>query len=137
MQHSIPMKAKMVFVSTEVPEEVAKKAQVAIVTEMSWHLIGPGRFRAHGFNRGVSLPMPAVKCPVVDVSLVEEQATAVLKRYLHPTAGIKDVPALLEELKMLGADISLAPPPTPPQKSAKGGGVFGEGSKRRIAKRVQ
>lgn len=63
-------KKKMVFVSSETPDEVVKRAQVVIVSDGRWHLIGPAPFRAHGL--GAAIPLPKVTCPVVDVSRVRD-----------------------------------------------------------------
>jgi hypothetical protein len=94
---------KKVFVASEVPAECVRRAQVAIRTGISWHLIGPNNCRAHGFSRYV--PMPEVRCPVVDTRQIldEVAAKAVLARCTDRKRGVFALDELLDGLEALGA----------------------------------
>lgn len=97
---------KTVFVASAVPNECIKAAQVAIRTGISWHLIGPGGRRAHGFSRYV--PMPKVNCPVVDArSILDEVAASnLLKLYTDRERGVFDLDELLDGLEALGGVVT-------------------------------
>ena len=76
-----------------------------IVTDMTWHLIGPGNLRAHGLSRDI--PQPTVTCPVVDVSKVrdDEKMGAIIRTCVTPTAGVINMAGLLTGLEALGGMI--------------------------------
>jgi len=94
---------KLVFVSTAVPAECVKNAQVAIVSKDSWHLIAPWPHRAHGLGR--SIPMPEVRCPVVDVRPVQDEAKmrTLFNVCVVPYGGVVKLDELLAGLEALGA----------------------------------
>lgn len=92
----------LVFVSAEVPAVCAQHAQVAIVTAKSWHLIAPWPYQAHGLS--LSIGMPEVRCPVVDVSRVDHAAfRRVYAQHVVPYAGVTNLAELLHGLEALGA----------------------------------
>lgn len=96
---------KMVLAATSVPEDCIRRAQVMIVTDMTWHLIGPGNLRAHGLSRDI--PQPTVTCPVVDVSKVrdDEKMGAIIRTCVTPTAGVINMAGLLTGLEALGGNV--------------------------------
>lgn len=100
---------KTVFVASAVPDECVRRAQVAIRTGISWHLIGPGGRRAHGFSKFV--PMPDVRCPVVDARQILDDVAAskLLKLYTDKERGVFNLDELLAGLEALGGVV------TPPQ----------------------
>jgi len=98
---------KYVFLSTSLPEDCAKYAQVAIQDERSWHLIGPAPYRAHG-DAG-QYAMPEVTCPVVDIRPIpaekDEAVMNILAHCIQPQSGVTDLHGLLDGLERLGAKI--------------------------------
>ena len=96
---------KQVYLATDVPEDVARFAQVAIVTRETWHLLGPRR--AHGVLSYAALP--AVTCPIVDISQLPEskdyEVGTVLRSYLG-ASGVLEAEQLIFELEMLGAIVT-------------------------------
>lgn len=103
-------KKKMVFVSSETPDEVVKRAQVVIVSDGRWHLIGPAPFRAHGL--GAAIPLPKVTCPVVDVSRVRDdlRMKQVMDACVSVHAGVINLDGLLTGLEALGGIVLRSQP---------------------------
>ena len=105
MQTVTKTQKKLVFLSTEVPADCVRMAQVAILSDDSWHLIAPWPHRAHGLSR--SIPMPEVTCPIVDVSAVKDdlRMREIFNRYVAPYAGVINLSGLLSGLEGLGAKV--------------------------------
>ena len=99
---------KVVFVAHEIPEESLAHAQVAIVSEDTWHLIAPNPYRIHST---ADIPMPEVKCPIVNISGVknEDGMRAVMQTCVDKTAGVINLFGLLTGLEALGAVITQRP----------------------------
>ena len=99
------MNKKFVFSSSAIPDECVRHAQVAIITEATWHLIGPEPYRAHGVMD--VMPMPVVTCPVVDIRLVqdEEKMALVMNSTTDRAAGVINMSGLLTGLEALGAKV--------------------------------
>jgi len=101
---AIHMNRKIMFVATDVTDEIVNGATLAIVTESSWHIFG--RKAAHSFDK-FSFPLPAgLKCPVFDIApipdaLGERARTMVLAC----KAGVITVAALMSGLIELGAQV--------------------------------
>lgn len=100
---------KHVFLSTTVPNEVVEHAQVAILTEATWHLIGPAPYRAHGLLSFA--PLPEVHCPVVDITPIpspgmDEKVREIILAHTDPRAGVTDLDGLLAGLGALGAKVT-------------------------------
>jgi hypothetical protein len=97
---------KKVFASEAPPEEVIRAAQLAIVTEHTWHILG--QRRAYGERSFCELP--EVACPIVDISALpasmDEAVGSVIGEHATPI-GYRDVPTLLAELEKLGAQVIL------------------------------
>jgi hypothetical protein len=125
-------KQKLVFISTEVPDECVRRAQVVIVSEAGWHLIGPAPFRAHGL--GNAMPLPQVRCPVVDVSAVTDDVgmKRVLDGCVTLQAGVINLAGLLTGLEALGGVVLKDPTPSPSPRLRRG-----EGSRKQKKARVQ
>lgn len=98
-------KRKLVVMATAVPEDVVRQAQVLIVTRDTWHLIGPGKLRAHGLSR--EIPAPSVTCPMVDVSGVkdEERMRGIMEACVSPVAGVFNMAGLTTGLEALGGKV--------------------------------
>ena len=117
---------KMVYISKAVHEECIRRAQVLIVTEETWHLIGPEPYRAHGDR--MFAKAPKVTCPIINLSAVDEgndeKVAEIIKACTAPTAGVINMEGLIAGLSALGGKVT--PPPTPPQMKK----TFGEGRKK-------
>jgi hypothetical protein len=102
------MAGKLVFVSTEVPEECIQRAQVAIVTDNGWHLLAPIPYRCHGLDKFV--PMPKVNCPIVDIRPVrmddDDKMMAVMASCVDRSTGVINMSGLLSGLEALGAKVT-------------------------------
>ena len=98
---------KLVLLAKAVPEECAARAQVMIVTEKTWHLIGPSPYRAHG-DSSYAKP-PKVSCPVIDVSLVseanDEKMGEVIAACTAAHAGVINMDGLVMGLCALGGRV--------------------------------
>jgi hypothetical protein len=110
MQITIVKELKQkVFVANEVPDECVAHAQVAIISNLSWHLIAPNPYRAHGMSE--ALPLPKVACPIVDVRSVtdDEAMMKVMSACVDKTAGVINLSGLLTGLEALGAVVTQKP----------------------------
>lgn len=105
-------KKKYVYVASEIPDECVFHAQVAILAEFTWHLIGPAPYRAHGVTQYI--PMPDVKCPIVDVRTMkldtgnDDRMWQVMNACVDKTSGVFNLSGLLTGLEALGATITPA-----------------------------
>lgn len=125
-----------VFVANAVPDECIERAQVVIVSGLSWHIIAPNPFRAHGL--GNAIPVPTVKCPVVDVRGVQDDAAMmkVMAACVDKSAGVINLDGLLTGLQALGAKVTQ----TQPKKAATAADVqalFMDRKNQRVARRVR
>lgn len=95
---------KIVFVASDVTDDIVSGATLAIVTESSWHIFG--RKMAHSFDK-FSFPLPAgLKCPVVDISPVPDRMDERSKTLvLACKSGAITTAALMIGLIELGAKV--------------------------------
>jgi hypothetical protein len=105
-------KLKLVFISTAIPEESMKHAQVVIVTGKTWHIIAPAPYRAHVDG---SMEMPEMRCPIVDVSAFstdyqDEKMAQIVKATTDAQAGVINLAGLLTGLEALGATVTRPAP---------------------------
>jgi len=86
--------------------EPFKRAQVVIAAPDAWHILGPHRAE---IDRAALEVLPALTCPVVDLSTVnewlEQQVSAVVAAHLT-AAGLRDVDRMLAELLKLGVPVT-------------------------------
>jgi hypothetical protein len=75
-------------------------AQIAFKHDDTWRIIG-----GYKVLSGRDIPMPTVKCPVVDNTGVNNtKATLIICEYIFPH-GVSNVEALLKELVAIGAKV--------------------------------
>jgi len=107
MEAKMKPQKQMMFLSKATPEECIERAQVAIINENGWFLIGPAPYRAY-----VNTPQPSVKCAIVDIRPVrmddDESLFAVVDRNVDKTVGVIDMAGLLRGLEGLGAVVTPA-----------------------------
>ncbi len=98
---------ELMLVSTEVPEDCIRRAQVAIVTENGWYLLVPGA-RITGLSKWV--PLPKVTCPVVDITPIrmddDDKMMKIMSVCVSKTAGVINLAGLLIGLEALGAKVT-------------------------------
>lgn len=99
-------KVKFVLTASAPPEECFRRAQVLVVGDHSWHVIGPAPYRLHVLNT-FSRP-PAVGCAVVDVRGVtdDEGMGRVVRACTDPSAGVINMDGLLTGLAALGGKVT-------------------------------
>jgi hypothetical protein len=86
-------------------EDIAEKAQVAFVDGNSWTVFGPF-CRFQGLT--AFSPMPAVSCPVIDISNILDQddlISMVVRRHINQS-GVLHLDALVADMVALGASVS-------------------------------
>jgi len=97
---------KLVLTANSVPADCIERAQLAIVTSSAWHIYGP--VRCHSYDK-VAMPLPELKCPVLDISNLsneaDDQVGALLAKHVYE-GGLVNVGELVEGLKALGAKVT-------------------------------
>lgn len=90
-------------------EDCVKRAQVLIVGEHSWHLIGAKPYRMHCLSSFA--PVPAVRCPRVDVGGVkdDERMGRIMMACVSDAAGVINMDGLLTGLEALGGKVERVP----------------------------
>ena len=101
------MTTKTVLTSNSVPDEAVAHAQVVILTQHGWHMIA-GAQRVHAYDTD-KMPLPAVNCPIIDVSTIPEEnddaAKDIIVANTSKAAGVTNLPALVRGLKAMGAKV--------------------------------
>jgi hypothetical protein len=96
--------ATPVLVSMNATPQRLAEADIALFDTEYWSIIGP-HFRLSG--RGSFAQMPAVICPVVDLSKVDDDKALQFAISAHTgKSGILDREGLLQKLVTLGAVVS-------------------------------
>ena len=97
---------RLVLTANEVPADCAERAQLAIVTASAWHIYGP--VRCHSYDKE-AMPLPKLKCPVLDISGLSDEADekvgALLAKHMGES-GLVNVGELVKGLQALGAAVT-------------------------------